>query len=497
MATGAAVRSIVIDRSQTSWAVLDLESLIESDHPARAIWELSGRLDLSRFEEGVLSREGVAGRPCWPARLLFSIWIYGYTQGVASARALARMMRHEPGLRWLAADNEINHHTLADFRVSHQEALEQVLEQFLALLNLAGLVDLTSLLQDGTKVRARAGKASLHRRTTLEKRARDARKVIRKLDREAREEEAQDARREAARRRAAREALARAEAALAKLALREAEKTGARREQVRVSLSEADARKMAQPDGGWAPSYNVQVVTEAKSGMIVETRVSGAGNDLHELLGPLREREGEGGPLPERVIADAGYATRENVEGCAALGVELIAPWKDDAAREKGACARNGIDERYVPSAFRRKPGGWQLGCPQGKVLSYQGTRLHHGVRQRVYEASAADCAACVARAQCRGQREGPRRIERPVETQAMQAYQARMKGSEAKAMYRMRARIAEYPHLWAKAVKGWRRFSVRGLVKAGMEALWVALAFNTAQWMRLRPKAEGAAVTA
>ena len=40
---------------------------------------------------------------------------------------------------------------------------------------------------------------------------------------------------------------------------------------------------------------------------------------------------------------------------------------------------------------------------------------------------------------------------------------------------------------MWAKAVKGWRRFSVRGLVKAGGEALWVALAFNTAQWMRLR----------
>jgi hypothetical protein len=40
---------------------------------------------------------------------------------------------------------------------------------------------------------------------------------------------------------------------------------------------------------------------------------------------------------------------------------------------------------------------------------------------------------------------------------------------------------------MWIKAVKKWRRFSVRGLVKAGIEAVWVALAYNMAQWMRLQ----------
>jgi hypothetical protein len=40
---------------------------------------------------------------------------------------------------------------------------------------------------------------------------------------------------------------------------------------------------------------------------------------------------------------------------------------------------------------------------------------------------------------------------------------------------------------MWVKSVKKWRRFSVRGMVKAGMEALWVALAYNVAQWARLR----------
>jgi hypothetical protein len=57
-----------LDRAQVRWDVVDLESLIASDHAARTIWELAGRFNLSRFEDGILSREGAAGRPCWPAR---------------------------------------------------------------------------------------------------------------------------------------------------------------------------------------------------------------------------------------------------------------------------------------------------------------------------------------------------------------------------------------------------------------------------------------------
>ena len=75
-----------------------------------------------------------------------------------------------------------------------------------------------------------------------------------------------------------------------------------------------------------------------------------------------------------------------------------------------------------------------------------------------------------------------------------MKQYQRRMKEPEVKQLYARRSEIAEFPHMWAKAVKGWRRFSVRGVVKAGMEAMWVALAYNVTQWMRLRPTEAAAA---
>ena len=38
-----------VNRQQMSWRAVDVEKLIGEDHPARAIWTLVGRLDLSQF----------------------------------------------------------------------------------------------------------------------------------------------------------------------------------------------------------------------------------------------------------------------------------------------------------------------------------------------------------------------------------------------------------------------------------------------------------------
>jgi hypothetical protein len=55
-------------------------SVVGAEHKVRAIWALTEKLDLSRFEEGIASREGQAGRPCWDPRLLVSVWVYSYAK---------------------------------------------------------------------------------------------------------------------------------------------------------------------------------------------------------------------------------------------------------------------------------------------------------------------------------------------------------------------------------------------------------------------------------
>ena len=60
------------------WRAVDVERLIEEDHPARSIWELSGRLDLSSFYEGIGSSSEEGGRPAIDPQLLVSLWVYAY-----------------------------------------------------------------------------------------------------------------------------------------------------------------------------------------------------------------------------------------------------------------------------------------------------------------------------------------------------------------------------------------------------------------------------------
>lgn len=468
--------------------MLDLDQLIPADHRARIIWEVSGTLDLSGFEEQNKSRQGSAGRPCWPPQLLVSVWVYAYSIGIASARAIERQMGQDPALRWLSGNQIINYHTLADFRVGHKEALEELFAQFLVLLDEEGVLNLNTILHDGTKIEAVAGRRSYRRRKTLEKRLQSARRLMRELDRRAEQEsEGMDEKRAAAQRRAARESVSRIQDALKQLKKRESETSPSQHPELRVSDSEPEARKMKHPDGGFALSYNVQVSTEAKSRIIVGIGVTTATNDTQELIPALEKVEANCGELPQKVIADNGYATRDNVEQTAEHGIELIAPWKEDTSREAGACKRNGIDQEYAPSSFHTQRDGNSLICPAGKSLVLIEQRIHHGLPKNVFAASEADCSACALRQPCCGDRVGPRRVERVVESEAMRQYLGRMKKPAIQALYKKRSEIAEFPHLWIKGVKKWRRFSVRGLVKTGLEALWVALAYNVTQWISAR----------
>lgn len=489
---------VPIDRAQSFFAPVDVETMIPANHRARAIWELLGKLDFSPWENSIVSREGAAGRPCFPPRLLASIWLYGYSIGVASARALARMMNWEPGLRWLTGWVEINAHTLSDFRVQDKDRLDKLFTELVAVLWREGLIDLQVVTQDGTKVEAQAGKQSMHRRGTIERELSEARQHVEQLDQQAREDEAQDERRIAAQKRAAREQVERLESAMEELKRRETDTPVSRRDEVRVSTSEAEARKMKHADGSWSPSHNVQVTTDSKEKVIVGVAVTDDANDTQQLLpavAAIVERMGE---KPGSVMADGGYVSRENVEGMAQQGIELVAPVKESTAREAGALAANGIAPEFGRSMFVWDEGSRCFVCPAGQHLEKVRQRKHHGQMCEVYSARAEQCGACEKAPLCCGHLKAgvPRQIERVLEGAAMEAFIKRMEQPDKQALYKRRSGIAETPHMRWKGNWKWRRFSVRGLLKAGMEALWLALAYNADVWTRVIWKPQSREVT-
>lgn len=484
-------------REQAVMANFHLDELIPADHKARAIWEMLGALDLGKFAERVKSKQGQVGRPAWDPQLLCSVWLYGYSEGISSARELERIMSHEPGLMWLSGMSEIGHHTLSDFRVERKAELDELFSQLLAALEEAKLVDLSRVMHDGSKIRARAAADSFRRERPAQERLARWKEWV--------EQDPQadtTKRREAAQQRAKEEMGAKLQAALAELEqIRQNKKSEEDKQQARVSITEPEARMMKHGDGGIGPSYNLQVSTEASHGVIVGMELTQNGSDDHALEPAVDHLQQTLGRDPQQVVVDGGYINRDSITKMEARGVDLIGPTKDPRERAEAAMKAAGIDPKFAPHFFIFDNESQTLQCPAGKPLHYVRKNTKRGNQYRIYQASGADCHPCEFQKQCcpNTPKKG-RTVQRlEKEDEVVERFRQKMETETAQQIYKKRSQVAEFPFANMKDKYGLRKFRVFGRWKAAAEAKWVGMTNNVMIWIRLvwRKRIEPTAVAA
>ncbi len=448
-----------VDRAQVRMRVVEVERLIEEDHPARAIWEFVGRLDLREYEEEIWAVEGVAGRTAYNPQLLISLWVYAYSCGVGSARAIARLCETDRAYQWLTGMESISGHTLSDFRVGHVEALRKLFVQVLGLLSAEGLVTLERVMQDGTKIRASAAADSFRTGSRIEEKLKEAREHVEAV--EAKEEEEASLQMARARERARRERQERLATALEEWKGLQEEKADAKR---RVSVTDPDARVMKQADGGYAPSYNVQITTDAAEQIVVGVGVTQDGNDSGQLMPALERLEETLGVKPAQVVADSMYVTRNNIVATASAGVDLIGPAEDVESKAAASYEQRGVGDAYRAEAFVYDEASDSYRCPEGKVLSHRAKRECRSEVMHRYCARWRDCRDCPAKGQCcPGNKKEGRSIQRPESFQEVVEFRKKMETEQARTIYRRRAQVAETPNLWLKSKFNLRQFHVRG----------------------------------
>src|SRR5215510_1602852 len=475
------------NREQMVMTTIDVEELIPVDHAARAIWELAGRLDLSGYAEQVKSVEGMAGRPRWDPQLLISLWIYAYSDGVNSAREIERLCGHHPAYRWLAGMEKVNHHTLSDFRMEHKEELDGLFAQMLGLLRADGLISLERVTQDGTKIKAFASSKSFKREDKIKESIRLAKEYIEEIDQIGEEE--MNRRRMKARARAARERKENLEKALEELQKVRKSKKGKEKEDARASVSDPEARKMRHADGGFSPSYNVQLTTAVDNKIIVGVDVTQAANDYEGLQQGIEQVAENLGEAPKQVLVDGGYVNANNIIQMDRRGIDLIGAFGN---QHLGRTERRGIAKEFLPEKFTYDPDNDIYLCPTGKNLVHVKDEIEGRNIAHLYQAAATDCLHCAYKEQCcpKAIKKG-RSITRSEPRPEVAALAAKMETEQAKAIYKQRAAVAEFPHAWIKDKLGLRQFRLRGLEKVRTEALWACLTYNVQQWIRLswRPR--------
>jgi transposase len=326
-------------RDQVELRAVDLEALLPAEHPARVIWAYVEKLDLSALEQAVRARTHGPGQSAASPRLLLALWLYATSQGIGSARALARLCESHDAYRWLCGGVSVNYHGLSDFRSAHPELLDQLLIENVASLSVAGVVDLDEVVQDGVRVRASAGTSSYRRKKKLYKELRKAKRLIDRLREENDDDpEASNRRIRAAQQRAARERETRVQAALGQLAEIEAhrarrdranrnnKKKGTKPSEPRASTTDPNARVMKMADGGYRPAYNCQIATVAEGQIAIALSVETVGSDrglMRPMLEAIKERYGR---RPKRHLVDGGFNKNDDIEWAATEGVEVYGP---------------------------------------------------------------------------------------------------------------------------------------------------------------------------
>ena len=277
-------------RSQIEWMPRSLDATLPEDHQTRAIWAFLEKLDLSAFYGSIKAVLDGPGRSTTDPQVLLALWLFATSDGIGSARQLARLCEEHDAYRWLRGGVPINYHMLSDFRVAHKKELDGLMTNILASMMSEGLVTLERVAQDGMRTRASAGASSFRRKERLEKCLTEARAQVEQLAKERENPDPEvNRRQEAARERAAREREQRVEDALrqmpaVKAAKERKRKTAAKKERAkvkepRVSTTDPEARVMKMPDGGFRPAYNLQFATDVGSQVIVGVGVTTEGSD--------------------------------------------------------------------------------------------------------------------------------------------------------------------------------------------------------------------------
>ena len=158
---------------------LNIEVLIPENDSVRLVSQIAEELDFRSLNMAYSSK----GRnPAIPPRILFSVLIYAYMNGIYSSRQIEKACRRDINFMWLLEGNRApDHNTIDRFRRERLgSCLESLFGQFIEKLYEWDEISFENLYIDGTKIEANANKYSFVWRKSIEKHsARQEEKILR------------------------------------------------------------------------------------------------------------------------------------------------------------------------------------------------------------------------------------------------------------------------------------------------------------------------------
>src|ERR1700693_4642134 len=156
-----------------------LRDWLPEGHLVYFVSDLVDQLDLSAITKVYEAED--RGYPPYHPVMMTKVLVYAYCVGVFSSRKIQRRLSEDLAFRVLAAGNQPDFRTIADFRKIHLAALEGFFEQVLRMALEAGAMQLGRVALDGSKIQANASKHKAMSYGRMKERERQLRAEVREL----------------------------------------------------------------------------------------------------------------------------------------------------------------------------------------------------------------------------------------------------------------------------------------------------------------------------
>lgn len=504
--------------------ILDLEMRIPTHHVARVIDEMIEAIP----DEQLFAHYTGGGRSSYHPKMMLKVILYGYSQKVYSCRGIEKLLQENLPAMWLAAMQQPDFRTLNDFRGVRMKAfMDELFETMIRKLIADNYITMENYFLDGTKIEADANKYSfvwkkstLHFEEKLKEKVQAALAHIHTLTQQeaggyaaaepdelpARlekaaailEEKVEDFTEQIAQANDSEERKAlRKERSALKKPLKQIREDFlprlAKYEQQKACFGDRNSYSKTDPDatfmrmkedhmknGQLKPGYNVQMATENQ--FVLFYSIHQRPTDTRSFIPHMKRLAASSLPMPQTVIADAGYGSEENY--LYAMGEEkesrfdFLIPY---GSYMKEKTRRYKKDIRHA-SNWMYEERDDRFVCPNGRYVrfkKYQTKKNASGLEQsfKIYECE--DCSDCPFKASCT-KAKGNRQVHWNTIWEELKAKAKKaLEDDEKSAIYARRKVEVESVFGHIKGNRSFRRFSLRGLEKVHTEFGIVALAHN------------------
>ena len=444
--------------------------LLSDDDDCFIYEDIFSQIDTKAIEE----KYSMLGRHAYHPKLNIAILIYAYSQGIYSSRKIEKRCRKDLSFMYISHRNCPNFRVLADFRKNNLDFFSECFKKTVEMAKSLGILSLGHVAVDGSKFFADTSKHKAASYSHLRANEKKIKKQIEELIKKADDiDAAEDKIYHNGKGYSVPDDLLIKEKRLEKIKKikkeledREGKENPGKEIDGKKQISYADTdAKIMKKGKDFAYCYNGQISVDSKNQIIVGQHLTQNANDKKELGRAIDEIEKNTDKLPEKISADSGYLSSENISVLKDVDIDgYVATGKG----EKDISDTDKIDKKNF--SYDRKKDVFI--CPAGNVL-----KLKSVGKRRIYKGYGI-CAGCDYKNKCSACKGDTATIYITKGGLILTEMAEKMKIDSSRKIYGKRKIIVE-PVFGQIKTTGFKRFSLRGLEKAAGEFSLVCAVSN------------------